>query len=35
MVIDRFQADRIKETRLIMDTPGLMAQPGAAPAPDQ
>lgn len=35
MVIDRFQGDRIKETRLIMDTLGLMAQLGAVPAPGQ
>lgn len=35
MVIDRFQEDRIKETRLIMDTLGLMVQLGAVPAPGQ
>lgn len=35
MVIDRFQGDRIKETRLIMDTLGLMVQLGAVPAPGQ
>ena len=33
MVIDRFQADRIKESRLIMDTLGLMMQLGAIPPP--
>jgi steroid delta-isomerase-like uncharacterized protein len=35
MVIDRFQEGRIKETRLIMDTLGLMVQLGAVPAPGQ
>jgi steroid delta-isomerase-like uncharacterized protein len=32
-VIDRFQGDKIKETRLIMDTLGLMMQLGAIPSP--
>lgn len=35
MVIDRFQEDRIKETRLIMDTLGLMIQLGAVRPPGQ
>ncbi len=35
MVIDRFQEGRIKETRLIMDTLGLMIQLGAVRAPGQ
>ncbi|QGZ57025.1 ester cyclase [Paraburkholderia acidiphila] len=35
MVIDRFQGDRIKETRLIMDTLGLMIQLGAVRPPGQ
>ena len=35
MVIDRFQDGRIKETRLIMDTLGLMIQLGAVPPPGQ
>lgn len=35
MVIDRFQDDRIKETRLIMDTLGLMVQLGAVRPPGQ
>ncbi|MEX3966748.1 ester cyclase [Paraburkholderia sp. EG286B] len=35
MVIDRFQGARIKETRLIMDTLGLMIQLGAVPPPGQ
>lgn len=34
MVIDRIQAGRIKESRIIMDTFGLMMQLGVAPAPD-
>ncbi|WP_233866826.1 ester cyclase [Paraburkholderia adhaesiva] len=33
MVIDRFQEKRIKETRIIMDTLGLMMQLGAVSAP--
>lgn len=32
MVIDRFEAGKIKDTRLIMDTLGLMMQLGMAPA---
>ena len=35
MVIDRFQEGRIKETRLIMDTLGLMIQLGAVRPPGQ
>ncbi|MCP3707688.1 ester cyclase [Paraburkholderia sp. CNPSo 3274] len=35
MVIDRFQEARIKETRLIMDTLGLMIQLGAVRPPGQ
>jgi steroid delta-isomerase-like uncharacterized protein len=35
MVIDRFQEGRIKETRIIMDTLGLMMQLGAVPPPGQ
>ena len=35
MVVDRFQEDRIKETRLIMDTLGLMIQLGAVRPPGQ
>lgn len=35
MVIDRFQGTRIKETRLIMDTLGLMIQLGAVAPPGQ
>ncbi|KIG01774.1 ester cyclase [Caballeronia concitans] len=34
MVIDRFQEGRIKQTRIIMDTLGLMMQLGAVPSPD-
>ena len=33
MVIDRLEGGRIKETRIIMDTPGLMMQLGALPPP--
>jgi steroid delta-isomerase-like uncharacterized protein len=33
MVIDRLEAGRIKDTRIIMDTLGLMAQLGVFPAP--
>jgi steroid delta-isomerase-like uncharacterized protein len=33
MVVDRFVDGRIKETRIIMDTLGLMMQLGAIPAP--
>ncbi|RQH05370.1 ester cyclase [Paraburkholderia dinghuensis] len=35
MVIDRIQDNRIKETRLIMDTLGLMMQLGAVSPPGQ
>lgn len=33
MVIDRFDGERIRDTRLIMDTLGLMIQLGVVPAP--
>lgn len=33
IVIDRFKEGRIKETRIIMDTLGLMAQLGVLPPP--
>lgn len=33
MVIDRLQAGRIKDTRIIMDTLGLMTQLGVFPSP--
>jgi len=33
IVIDRLEAGRIKETRIIMDTIGLMMQLGAIPPP--
>jgi predicted ester cyclase len=33
MVIDRLEGGRIKETRILMDTLGLMAQLGALSAP--
>lgn len=33
MVIDHFEGDKIKDTRIIMDTLGLMMQLGAVPAP--
>jgi steroid delta-isomerase-like uncharacterized protein len=33
MVIDRLQAGRIKETRIIMDTLGLLIQLGVIPPP--
>lgn len=33
IVIDRLKEGRIKETRIIMDTLGLMAQLGALPSP--
>jgi steroid delta-isomerase-like uncharacterized protein len=33
MVIDRFEAGKIKDTRIIMDTLGLMVQLGVVPAP--
>lgn len=35
VVIDRFQNDRITDTRIIMDVLGLMMQIGAIPAPGQ
>jgi steroid delta-isomerase-like uncharacterized protein len=35
MVIDRFAAGKIKETRIIMDALGLMAQLGAFPPPSK
>jgi hypothetical protein len=31
MVIDRLEDGRIKDTRIIMDTLGMMAQPGVLP----
>jgi steroid delta-isomerase-like uncharacterized protein len=34
MVIDRLEAGRIKETRIIMDTLGLMVQLGVFPSPN-
>lgn len=33
MVIDRFQGDKIKDTRILMDTLGLMMQLGVVPPP--
>ncbi|MEP2774869.1 MAG: ester cyclase [Luteolibacter sp.] len=33
IVIDRFVGDKVKETRIIMDTLGLMAQLGVFPPP--
>ena len=33
MVIDRFQGEKIKDTRIIMDTLGLMMQLGVVPPP--
>ena len=33
MVIDRFEGGKIKDTRIIMDTLGLMMQLGAVPPP--
>jgi steroid delta-isomerase-like uncharacterized protein len=33
IVIDRLQSGRIKETRILMDTMGLMAQLGVVPGP--
>ncbi len=33
MVIDRFEGGKIKETRIIMDTLGLMTQLGVVPVP--
>jgi len=34
MVIDRFEGGKIKDTRIIMDTLGLMVQLGVVPAPN-
>ena len=34
IVIDRFEEGRVKETRIIMDTLGLMAQLGVFPPPE-
>ncbi|MDN5862041.1 MAG: ester cyclase [Salinisphaera sp.] len=33
MVIDRFEGEKIKDTRIIMDTMGLMMQLGVVPPP--
>ena len=33
MVIDRFEGTKVKSTRIIMDTTGLMQQLGALPGP--
>jgi len=33
VVIDRLEQGRIKETRIIMDTMGMMAQLGVFPPP--
>jgi steroid delta-isomerase-like uncharacterized protein len=33
MVIDRFEGEKIKDTRIIMDTLGLMMQLGVVPPP--
>lgn len=35
MVIDQFEGSKVKSTRLIMDTMGLMQQLGALPGPPQ
>ncbi len=35
MVIDQFDGSKVKSTRLIMDTMGLMQQLGALPGPPQ
>jgi steroid delta-isomerase-like uncharacterized protein len=35
MVIDRFEGERIKDTRIIMDTLGLMVQLGVIPKPNE
>lgn len=35
MVIDRFQGQKIKDTRIIMDTLGLMMQLGVVPKPTE
>ncbi len=34
MVVDRFEAGKIKDTRIIMDTMGLMMQLGVIPPPN-
>lgn len=34
MVIDRFEGEKIKDTRIIMDTMGLMMQLGVVPPPE-
>jgi hypothetical protein len=33
MVIDRFEGEKIRDTRILMDALGLMLQLGAIPAP--
>lgn len=33
MVVDRFEGDKIKDTRIIMDTIGMMMQLGVIPPP--
>jgi steroid delta-isomerase-like uncharacterized protein len=35
MVIDRFEGEKIKDTRIIMDTLGLMVQLGVIPKPSE
>jgi predicted ester cyclase len=35
IVIDRLQDGKIKDTRILMDTLGMMMQMGVIPAPDQ
>lgn len=35
MVIDRFEGGKIKETRILMDALGLLAQLGAMPGPNR
>jgi steroid delta-isomerase-like uncharacterized protein len=35
MVIDRFESGKIKDTRIIMDTLGLMVQLGVIPRPNE
>ncbi len=35
MVIDRFESGKIKDTRIIMDTLGLMVQLGVIPGPNE
>jgi steroid delta-isomerase-like uncharacterized protein len=34
MVVDRFEAGKIKDTRIIMDTMGMMMQLGVIPMPN-